>query len=1251
MASSFSQESATQPAHRTTIALLLGAIVTVLAIRVAISEPELVNLNFSVTVLQMSLLAAMLAGALVIVRKPGAALMVLVAFVYLNLSEVLVREYRLPSLLQFLVLPVIVSVLLNESGGVRRMLRNPVSCLVLGYTLVLFATTVFARDRELADDRAADNLKSVILFLLVATLAASASRLRRALLAALAAGALLSTLAVIQAITRDFSNEFGGLARIKYAHIYGDRFEPRLAGPLGDPNFFAQVLLILVPVGLALGYEERNRNRKILVFATVALIISGALLTYSRGGAIALGAVLLLSLLSRKPRKRELIIGGVALMVAALAVPRGFIQRLTTIEEMMPGYEAVHPDSSFAKRKLLTAAAWQMFLDNPVLGVGAGNYTVHFEEYADRIGSEAREYDDPAEAHYPHNLYLEVAAETGLLGLAVFAGIILFVFRDLRRSRRFFLASGDPQSAAIATGLGIALIGYLLSSLFLHGHFERYLWLMFAFATALRIRPGFDAAQTQRIAVGDLPTLKLVDPPPLKRKDVQGARTVVAVFLSRFPRITETFILREIVEMERQGQPVLLVPMLREDVDVIHEEARPWMSRALYTPFINADIARANLRQLLHRPFFYFRVLIQLVGGTIASPNFLVRSLALFPKSVFLAERLRRQGVQHIHAHFATHPATMAWIVSRFSGITFSITAHAHDIFVRRAFLRPKLKDASFVRAISRYNAQFLALRYPDECAGKLRIIHCGVDPEVFRTYSPPFEGEETPHIICVASLTRYKGLQVLIEACSRLASRASFRCSIVGDGPMRDQLESEIERRGLNKRVRLLGAMPQHEVAALIRQADLFVLPSVVAPDGQMEGIPVSLMEAMAAGRPVIASRISGIPELVDDGVNGILVKSGDAEALASAIESVLNDADRAIEIGEQGRETVSSDFALRSVVQLLIRHLDEHNPGIEIESLQYLDRRAVGVRETLHRRDSHVMRVMAASGHITHDYILKSQLSRSGESQPRLARARHEYEKLVSLQDRFSSCNGGEFGVPTPLDFVEKTGTLLMRPCVGESLDDLVRDARFSLDLRRRVRLIDSVRRSGSWLRLFQHLTPSEAPARPVMRSLSARAETDLASLERDVLSLRSSLEIRSRVVELSERTRFNAGNLVGHHGDFWPGNVFVSAEKVQVIDFEGSREGHPFEDLAWFLLHLELFFSYPFARSFYAELENAFLNGYADPPRSLQAIIGSDAPELGVAFELCRKTVALNLLARRNHGVLQRSVLLRRIHEAAA
>jgi O-antigen ligase len=147
----------------------------------------------------------------------------------------------------------------------------------------------------------------------------------------------------------------------------------------------------------------------------------------------------------------------------------------------------IDPDSSFAERKLYALTAWAMFLDHPVLGVGAGNYTVHFDRYADKVGFSARDYEQPGEVHYPHNLYLEIAAETGFVGLAVFAGVVAAAFLGLRRARAVLLARGDRVSADFARAFEIALVGYLVSSVFLHGHFQRYLWLLFGFAAALRL--------------------------------------------------------------------------------------------------------------------------------------------------------------------------------------------------------------------------------------------------------------------------------------------------------------------------------------------------------------------------------------------------------------------------------------------------------------------------------------------------------------------------------------------------------------------------------------------------------------------------------------------------------------------------------------------------------------------------------------------------------------------------------------------
>jgi O-antigen ligase len=150
----------------------------------------------------------------------------------------------------------------------------------------------------------------------------------------------------------------------------------------------------------------------------------------------------------------------------------------------------IDPDSSFAERKLYALTAWAMFLDHPLLGVGAGNYTVHFDRYADAVGFSARDYEQPGEVHYPHNLYLEIAAETGLVGLALFAGAIVAAFAALRRAHSTLLARGDVASADLARAFEIALVGYLVSSVFLHGHFQRYLWLLFGFAAALALMAG-----------------------------------------------------------------------------------------------------------------------------------------------------------------------------------------------------------------------------------------------------------------------------------------------------------------------------------------------------------------------------------------------------------------------------------------------------------------------------------------------------------------------------------------------------------------------------------------------------------------------------------------------------------------------------------------------------------------------------------------------------------------------------------------
>lgn len=402
-------------------------------------------------------------------------------------------------------------------------------------------------------------------------------------------------------------------------------------------------------------------------------------------------------------------------------------------------------------------------------------------------------------------------------------------------------------------------------------------------------------------------------------------RRAVAVLMSRFPSVTETFILREMIEMERQAQPVRLVPMLRESPPVIHDAARPWIDRALYTGYISPLIAAAVWRVLTSRPWKLISLFSRLIAGTLLHPGTLIRTVAIFPKAVYLSEQLQREGIRHLHAHYATHPATMALIIAELSDVTFSFTVHAHDIQIDRSLLRWKIRRARFIRSISDFNRRFLEDLYP-EARDKIEVVHVGIEPEVFAARPIPSEG--VPRILSVAAHKPYKGLPVLIEACRILRDdHVAFRCDIVGHGPMRDELERMIEERNLQEEVQLIGPKPQEEISRMMSEARLFVLPSIVAADGQMEGIPVVLMEAMASGRPVVSTSISGIPELVDDGVNGLLVPPGDAFALARAIRTLLDDPRRAREMGTRGRQKVCAEFALRDCVGQLLTLLDRES------------------------------------------------------------------------------------------------------------------------------------------------------------------------------------------------------------------------------------------------------------------------------------------------------------------------------------
>jgi len=398
------------------------------------------------------------------------------------------------------------------------------------------------------------------------------------------------------------------------------------------------------------------------------------------------------------------------------------------------------------------------------------------------------------------------------------------------------------------------------------------------------------------------------------------SRPKIAYIMSRFPKLTETFILFEMGELEQQNVQVELYPLLREKTTVMHPEAEEWVKRAHYTPFISLPIFWAQIRYIISRPRAYFGALWALLRGTFGSLNFFVGGLGIFPKSVYFAQLMEADGVQHVHAHFANHPAAAAFIIHRLTGIPYSFTAHGSDLHMDRHMLREKVAEAALVVPISNYNKEMILADAGEQYRDKVEVIHCGVDTRVFQPVTrPPHDGPLS--LLCIGTLHEVKGQTYLIEACRLLTERGiDVVCRFVGDGPDHQMLAEQIAKAGLSDRVELLGRRTREQIAELLRNTDVVVTPSVPTKSGKREGIPVVLMEAMASGVAVVASGISGIPELVDDQVGGLLTPPRDAAALADALEKLQRDPELRQRLGKAGREKVLREFDLTTNARLLI-------------------------------------------------------------------------------------------------------------------------------------------------------------------------------------------------------------------------------------------------------------------------------------------------------------------------------------------
>jgi colanic acid/amylovoran biosynthesis glycosyltransferase len=388
---------------------------------------------------------------------------------------------------------------------------------------------------------------------------------------------------------------------------------------------------------------------------------------------------------------------------------------------------------------------------------------------------------------------------------------------------------------------------------------------------------------------------------------VPAAACKVAYVVSRFPHVSETFIVRELTAVDAEPEIDLsLFSLFSPVAPIVHPAARPWLRR-LHRAGPAASFG-ALLWWASRRPGRLLGCVAGIVRGYGRRPSILIRALATLPIAAAHARTMGRLGVDHVHAHYATYPALAAWICRRLIDVPYSFTAHAHDLFIQQCHLREKLADAAFVVPVSEFNRAFLA-RHDGTTRTPQHVIHCGIDLETYpyRPRVPP--PDRAVNALCVASLQEYKGHRFLLEALAA-PSLERINLDLVGDGELRPQLERFAARLGVTDRVRFHGSLTEPEVMSLLATADLFVLPSTVARSGQMDGVPVALMEALACGVPVVATRLSGIPELIRDDETGLLAEPADAGGLRRALERLLGDPAAARRRVEAGRRLVERDF-----------------------------------------------------------------------------------------------------------------------------------------------------------------------------------------------------------------------------------------------------------------------------------------------------------------------------------------------------
>jgi len=389
--------------------------------------------------------------------------------------------------------------------------------------------------------------------------------------------------------------------------------------------------------------------------------------------------------------------------------------------------------------------------------------------------------------------------------------------------------------------------------------------------------------------------------------------------VSLYPCWSETFIVREMKYFKEQGVNIDVLSLRGNTEEFVQENDIESVNSVVYTKG-NWSQFFSLLKYFVLHPILIFTWFIKNIVSFWHSPITLLKNISTILRALSVIQEF--DHIDHIHAHWATYPSTAAMLISQLTGKTFSFTSHAHDIFLENHFIKDKVNASKFSVTISNFNVSLLnKLKGID--SSKIKVVHCAIDLNEYLIENCNKEF----NVLAVGRFDEIKGYKYLIDAISILRSKnISICCNIVGSGELRDELVAQTNQLDLNNNVIFHSAKPQNEIRNLMQKSDMFVLPSIKTTSGNMDGIPVVLMESMALGTPVISTYVSGIPELIKNGINGFLVEQKNAVQLADAIDLVLNMGENEKqELIKNARKTIENDFNVNIEANKLLDFIKE--------------------------------------------------------------------------------------------------------------------------------------------------------------------------------------------------------------------------------------------------------------------------------------------------------------------------------------